>query len=91
MENQKKPLLIGPLWPLKQIPNNFFLFQVFAYHGHRHMVFVCEFVQGGLLYRPHQNLAKSMIPLIILREGLKKKHVFYPHFVDKGGGVLESR
>ena len=23
---------------------------------------------------------------ITLREGLKKKHVFYPHFVDKGGG-----
>ena len=22
----------------------------------------------------------------LLREGLKKKHVFYPHFVDKGGG-----
>ena len=26
----------------------------------------------------------------IAKGRVKKKHVFYPHFVDKGGGVLES-
>ena len=29
---------------------------------------------------------KQTFMMLYIREGLKKKHVFYPHFVDKGGG-----
>ena len=44
MENQKKPLLIRLSMASKISKKKLILFQVFAYYGRQHKVFVCDFL-----------------------------------------------
>ncbi len=44
MENQKKPLLIRLYMASKISKKKLILFQVFAYYGRQHKVFVCDFL-----------------------------------------------